>query len=501
VTIAGTNFGYVAADVAVTMTADGTACDVYYAAGTEITCVTNEVVEVSDCLASAPTLTVTINEKTDASDDTVGCESNVYAVASISPTTASPVLYSTITLTLEDSYAGTITEEDTTITLISLDGEGGATTTDTVRDMYITAVDNDSTPKTINISFPGAPSGYYVLKMETATEGRWDYTNSYLQTIGEVTGISPLEGSATGGTLVTITGKHFSPDTITDNNVTIGYNGPDCLLESTTEFEIVCRIEETDQEVDAAVDVLVFLKLSEEAVCSVDGGCLFTWLTPKHEVTALDHTVNDDGDQIITITSDGTSLFSEDNETGVELWLDGYAQQTDAVTVGQAVFTVTNIDNIDVSEIKLLSAAGYSNTSSEETMGSISATPTLKSISPSNGSIGGSVITVTGSGFGTSTEGLGLYDGAQEICSSVEVVSYGVFTCTTDAVEVDASMQISISGSYYDCAVNGSCAYTQLLAQSPAISGVTLDGTTMTAAGTLFPTSDYDVVCVYQGVE
>jgi len=273
------------------------------------------------------------------------------------------------------------------------------------------------------------------------------------------------------------------------------------LLESTTEFEIVCRIEETDQEVDAAVDVLVFLKLSEEAVCSVDGGCLFTWLTPKHEVTALDHTVNDDGDQIITITSDGTSLFSEDNETGVELWLDGYAQQTDAVTVGQAVFTVTNIDNIDVSEIKLLSAAGYSNTSSEETMGSISATPTLKSISPSNGSIGGSVITVTGSGFGTSTEGLGLYDGAQEICTSVEVVSYGVFTCTTDAVEVDATMQISISGSYYDCAVNGSCAYTQLLAQSPAISGVTLDGTTMTAAGTLFPTSDYDVVCVYQGVE
>jgi hypothetical protein len=135
-------------------------------------------------------------------------------------------------------------------------------------------------------------------------------------------------------------------------------------------------------------------------------------------------------------------------------------------------------------------------------MGTISATPTLKSISPSNGSIGGSVITVTGSGFGTSTTGLGLYDGAQEICTSVEVVSYGVFTCTTSAVEVDAaSMQISISGSYYDCATNGSCAYTQLLAQSPAISAMTLSGTTMTAAGTLFPTSDYDVVCVYQGVE
>jgi hypothetical protein len=132
--------------------------------------------------------------------------------------------------------------------------------------------------------------------METVTEGRWDYTNSYLQTIGEVTGISPLSGSASGGTLVTITGKHFSTDTITDNNVTIGYNGPDCLLESTSEFEIVCRIEETDQVVDEEVLVLVFLKLSEEAVCNVDGGCYFTWLTPKHEVTALTHSVSDDGD-------------------------------------------------------------------------------------------------------------------------------------------------------------------------------------------------------------
>jgi hypothetical protein len=369
VEISGTNFGYDASVVSVTMTADGTTCDVYYAAGTTITCVTNEVVEISDCLDSAPTLTVTINEKTDASDDTVGCETNVYAVASISPNTASPVLYSTITLTLEESYAGTIFEEETTITLISLDGEGGEPTTDVVRDMYITAVDNDSTPKTINISFPGSPSGFYVLKMETVAEGRWDYTNSYLQTIGEITSISPLEGSATGGTLITITGKHFSADTITDNNVTIGYNGPDCLLESTSEFEITCRIEETDQTVDEEAEILMFLKLSEEAACNVDGGCNFTWLTPKHEVTEIAHSVNEDGDQIITITSDGTSLFSEDNEAGVELWIDGNVQQTDSVSVGQAVFTVTDMNGLVSESMKLLSAEGYSNTSSEETMG------------------------------------------------------------------------------------------------------------------------------------
>jgi hypothetical protein len=121
--IAGTNFGYVASDVQVVLTADGTVCNVQYAVGTSITCVTDEVVEVDDCLGSAPTVTVTINSKTATSVDTLACETNVYAVESISHATASAVLYTTITMTLESSYSGTITEEDTTITLISLDGE------------------------------------------------------------------------------------------------------------------------------------------------------------------------------------------------------------------------------------------------------------------------------------------------------------------------------------------------------------------------------------------
>jgi len=62
------------------------------------------------------------------------------------------------------------------------------------------------------------------------------------------------------------------------------------------------------------------------------------------------------------------------------------------------------------------------------------------------------------------------------------------------------NMQISINGSYYDCATNGSCTYIQLTGTSPTISGVTLDGSSMTFAGTNFPTSDYVVSCIYQGV-
>ena len=55
------------------------------------------------------------------------------------------------------------------------------------------------------------------------------------------------------------------------------------------------------------------LKLSEEAICNDGGdGCLFTWLTPKHEITAIDMSVDAAGAQIITLTSDGAELFTTD---------------------------------------------------------------------------------------------------------------------------------------------------------------------------------------------
>ena len=90
--------------------------------------------------------------------------------------------------------------------------------------------------------------------------------------------------------------------------------------------------------------------------------------------------------------------------------------------------------NSDYTEdIKLLSPEGYSNTSSIATIGGVTLDPKLISIEPSVGSIGGSVITVTGSGFGTSSIGLLLFDVTTEtsLCVTHEIISYGVFTCVT----------------------------------------------------------------------
>jgi len=68
-------------------------------------------------------------------------------------------------------------------------------------------------------------------------------------------------------------------------------------------------------------------------------------------------------------------------------------------------------------------------------------TPSLLSISPLVGSAGGSQIIVTGTGFGLGTQGLNLVDSTNKlICSKVDVLSYGSFSCLTNpAVITDGS--------------------------------------------------------------
>jgi hypothetical protein len=103
-----------------------------------------------------------------------------------------------------------------------------------------------------------------------------------------VTGFSPKQGSALGGTTVTITGENFS-DNALDNPVMIGDS--DCLVQSTSATEIVCKIEHRDAVEDFSDypkegQVSVFLRLGETAACRTDS-CTFTFEEPKAEVTKI----------------------------------------------------------------------------------------------------------------------------------------------------------------------------------------------------------------------
>ena len=81
-------------------------------------------------------------------------------------------------------------------------------------------VDVDPTAKTITVKYGGAYSGMYDIVVSNSTGNI--FCDIQLEVIFEVTDFTPKQGSQFGGTLVTITGRHFS-DVATDNPVKIGY--------------------------------------------------------------------------------------------------------------------------------------------------------------------------------------------------------------------------------------------------------------------------------------
>ena len=94
----------------------------------------------------------------------------------------------------------------------------------------------------------------------------------------------------------------------------------------------------------------------------------------------------------------------------------------------------------------------------------VAVTPTLVSISPSSGSAGGTLLTITGTGIGSKTKDLTLVDSTgTDVCASVSITSYGTFTCMTKAMEIlqTNSLQMKTSGGSWPCAneVDTNCKY------------------------------------------
>jgi hypothetical protein len=100
------------------------------------------------------------------------------------------------------------------------------------------SVDNDLF--TLTVKFNGAPSGDYSILLRSATYGRINTEEIYLDVHATILSVSPTIGSIYGGTLVTITGENFSDEPL-DNPVTIG--GHYCYVITTSPTEITCRTD------------------------------------------------------------------------------------------------------------------------------------------------------------------------------------------------------------------------------------------------------------------
>ena len=248
--------------------------------------------------------------------------------------------------------------------------------------------------------------------------------------------------------------------------------------------------------------MLTFLGTSEEAENLVSN--TFTFNEPLAAITGMTNAFDaDTNTQVITLEGTG---FGADT-AGIEVYIDGVVQTV--LTAADTTATVTVDEMLDEtsSNMQIYFTDGLPTGYSDFT--SVTVIPTLVSISPSTGSSGGTLITVTGTGFGTSTEGVNLTHetSGTDICEEVYMTGYGSFTCLTTAMEItsgDALTLKTASGSY-SCGNNGApddCNYEQLDASSPAITAASVsDSSTIIITGTAFPTSDYDVIVLYKDVE
>ena len=274
--INGVNFGYNASAVQIQFE-DRTSCTVTSCVMEQIQC---QVERMTDEVSSAPGITISVNGVADYSFrlSLVGA---VKTTDRIVPNSVSPVLKSEIDIYLSSSYTDKLVAENFVVTATSDDFP------DYTRQLYVMSVDQDT--NSIKIKFPGAYSGTYHLQVSDSTYGRFLSDILELKVHGTVTGISPMNGSKYGGTLITITGENFSYEPL-DNPVTIG--GSYCYVVTSSPTEITCR--QDYQERDTGDNLLiVFLKTSEEAACD-DEICTFSYTAPAATIDDITAAFNNE---------------------------------------------------------------------------------------------------------------------------------------------------------------------------------------------------------------
>ena len=187
-----------------------------------------------------------------------------------------------------------------------------------------------------------------------------------------------------GGTLITISGSNFGTEA-TDNPVQLS-GGINCYVESTSESEIQCRVDSdfTNAEAGSTGSIVVFLKLSEEAECSVCENTLtFTGNVPVIESVSVDF---DTTELEWVVTVDGTDFTGDTSSTTYSV--NGADQETMSVSSTQAKFKLTDISSRTITGAKLLFDIGKPKDHSliEE---SFSITPKTQTVTPHVGSAHG----------------------------------------------------------------------------------------------------------------
>ena len=181
-------------------------CTLTSSSSTEMTCTVGQfTIDRRRMLSLAGrTLFVTVSESTIETTTSISLNSDPLTLESITPSSASPILTETLTLQLGDSYDTTnMAKEDFSVVLIPRDDSK-------VRPLNV--VDINSDDGTLDVKYGGAYSGVYDIQVSHTTEGSFLTSGIEFEAKIQVESFSPTSGSKFGGTLITITGGHFSDD-------------------------------------------------------------------------------------------------------------------------------------------------------------------------------------------------------------------------------------------------------------------------------------------------
>ncbi len=380
-------------------------------------------------------------------------------IASVSPGQGSPLGGTTITLSGTGYVANLAGTNSVTV-------DGVAATTVTVLD------DN-----TLTCVTPAGTSGAVVDVVVSNANGSGTGAGSFAYNDAPVvTGIAPAAGTALGSTSVTITGSGFIAAGAGSNTVTFaGAAATNVNVVSNT--SITCVTPAGTQ--GTAVDVVV---TNANGSGTLTGGFAYhpaptiTSVSPS-SATAL-------GGTNVTVSGSGFTA----NSAGTVALTIGGAAPTNVVVVNDTTITCRTPAGTPGSTVAV-QVTNNNGTGSLAGGFSYHPTPTLSAVTPATGtSLGGTALTLTGSGFQNHQPGTHTVTVGGAAASSIVVVDDATITCVAPAGTAGASVNVVVSNANGTATRVGGYAYharPTVTSVSPA-AGTALGGTSVTLTGTGF---------------
>ena len=291
-----------------------------------------------------------------------------------------------------------------------------------------------------------------------------------------LTSVSASSGTSLGGTSVTLTGTGFQADDAGTPTVTFDGNAATSIV-VVNDTTITC--DTPAGTAGSSVDVVV---ANDNGTTTLSSGYTY------HPVPTLSSVSPTSGTSLggtsVTLTGTGFSNNSPGTNT---VTFDGNAA-TSVVVVSDTSITCDTPAGTAGSTVDVV----VSNTNGTATLSSsytYHPVPTLTSVSPTSGtSLGGTSITLTGTGFSANSPGTNSVTVDGNAATSVVVVSDTSITCDTPAGTAGATVDVVVSNANGSATLSSSYSYhpaPAVTSVSPT-SGTSLGGTSITITGSGF---------------